>query len=336
MACYARHLLPKLSRAGLVQATAVIEPDPTRRKDAAEALGLAPEQCFPTPGDAWNRLDADALVIASPVAAHYATALEAAAVGLHLFIEKPVSDSMARCRGVLEAVRAAGVKAAVNMSACHDPEKRAFASALASGRLGTLEYIFTRLAWDHAAAAKHRATAPHPYLMEGGVHVLEMLRTWSGGRPSRVFNLAWKSGYSPYTGNASNLVSTEMDNGVRCALEGSWTTQATVNGWRNEYIRADGSAGSLLLDRGSLTFLHGAHSRDSRLHMETLPVPSGPDEPEGTEVLLREFIGWIQVRQSSHPTDLETNPQTMALLFAACASAESGNAVDSGSLLAAP
>lgn len=172
MACDARHLLPKLSRAGQAQATAVIEPDPTRRKDAAEALGLAPEQCFPTPGDAWNRLDADALVIASPVAAHYETALEASAAGLHLFIEKPVSDSMARCRGVLEAVRAADVKAAVNMSACHDPEKRAFASALASRRLGTLEYIFARLARDHAAAAKHRATASHPYLMEGGVHVL--------------------------------------------------------------------------------------------------------------------------------------------------------------------
>jgi hypothetical protein len=44
-----------------------------------------------------------------------------------------------------------------------------------------------------------------------------------------------------------------MDNGVRCALEGSWTTQATVNGWRNEYIRADGSARSLILDRGSTT-----------------------------------------------------------------------------------
>lgn len=332
LSCYAQCLLPKLGRESLVRTVAVVEPDPVRLGHALDALDLSRKCGFASVKEAVEGVEADSIIVASPVAAHKPAVEAATRHGLHLFIEKPVSDSFENCSEILSTVKKSGIKAAVNMSACFDQDKRAFANGIAKKHAGKIEYIFARLAWDHSAMAKHRANNPHPYLMEGGVHVLEMLRRWSGARPRRVFNLAWKSPDSVYSGFGSNLVSFEMENGVCCALEGSWTMRASRNGWGSEYFRADGDKGSLLMDQQQLYHVipNGTHASPA---MKRLDWSADPGEGDGTEYLFRKFLDWITGKLSDHPTNLQDNLQTMAMLFAACRSADTGQAVDVQELL---
>ena len=328
MATYARRLLPRLAAEGRLSCAGVVEPDPARRAEALAAMALEASAGFAEVEEALDALRPDILVVASPYRFHEEACLTAAARGVHLFIEKPVAHDLPACCRIERSVREAGLKAAVNMSAAFEPEKLAFGRALAEGRVGKVDYLFLRMAWDHTAAAKHRKDDPHPYLTEGGIHGLEMLLRYAGARPMRVYNMAWPSAHSVFSGKASNLVSFECENGVRCALEGSWTVQAGISTWRDEYIRADGSRGALQLDCRRLEHLSGRRDPPEGLRREPIPYDDFRDETGGTAILLRAFLDWLDGSATEHPTELSANLQTMALLFAARESAERGEAVD--------
>ncbi len=334
MATYARNLLPGLRDEGRIEPVGVVEPDVTRRREALAVLGLGEPAGFAEMETALDSVEPDVLVVASPFKHHESACLAAASRDIHLFIEKPVAHDLAACCRIEHACREAGIKAAVNMSAAFEPEKLAFGRALEAGKVGNVDYLFARMSWNHGDKANLRRNAPHPYLTEGGVHALEMLLRYAGGTPTRVYNMAWPSAHSVFTGFASTLVSFEMDNGVRCALEGSWTVQAGISTWRDEYIRADGSKGSLLLDCRELSALRGRRSSPEGLQSERIDYDRSQDPAGGTGVLFRAFLDWLEGRTAAHPTEIGGNLRTMALLYAANTSAERREAIDIPAFLA--
>jgi predicted dehydrogenase len=329
---YIRQIIPRLRQEKRLEPVAVIDTVPQHRARAAEALGLCENQLFEETGAALEATRPDALIVATPYFAHEAVCRLAAERRVHLFIEKPVSDSLESSCAILKATRAAGVKAAVNMSARFEADKMQFGQLLAAGEIGRVEYVFGRMSWNHEGRAKYRAEAPHPYLMEGGVHALDMLRQYAGGKPRRVFNLTWPVDRGAFTGNASAVVSMEFDNGVRAVLEGSWNVSATTHFWRNEYIRADGSEAALRLDHRRIQRLQGHEYQKPGLAVHEI-FPSEPDRTS-TLLLVTRFLEWIQGETREHPTDLDDNIQCMALLFAAMHSGDTGQAVDVQQLLA--
>jgi predicted dehydrogenase len=332
-AAYVEDAFPPLVAAGLLRPVAVAEPDPTARARALVGLGLQPAQGFSDLRAALASTPADSLVIASPYAVHEEACLLGVRAGLHLFIEKPVCGDLPACCRVEHAVTAAGLKAAVNMSARFEPEKISFAEALRSGTVGRVEYLFARLAWNHGQTAGFRALTPHPYLTEAGVHFLDLLRACAGGRPRRVHNLAWRSPASIFQGYASTVVSIEFDSGVCAVLEGSWSVRATLGFWRDEYLRADGENGSLMLDQRKLSRLRSPMAAPQQAVAEL--VPCATSGPSGTRRLLTDFVSWTRGETPDHPTALSDNLQTMAMLYAANHSAETGLAVDVAGFLAA-
>lgn len=329
---YLCEVLPPLVSAGRIRLAGIVEPDPAARARAAAVSQLPKALAFADLPAALAATDAEALIVCSPYAAHETDCRLAAARGLHLFIEKPVCGDLAAVCRVIQYVESAGVRAAVNMSARFETEKLAFMQALQEGAAGRVEYLFARSSWNHEASARFRANSPHPYLNEAGVHALDLLRVCAGGRPRRVFNLAWPSPASVFKGNASTVVSFEMDNGVRCVLEGSWSARAGLATWRDEYIRADGEAGSLLLDRRQLATLRATPDNPNAL--VSTPIPYQPAGPSGTAVLFTAFLDWLDGLRPDHPTEIHRNLDCMALLFAANLSADTGQAVDVPAFLA--
>lgn len=67
----------------------------------------------PTLESLLGRADVDAVVLASPPAAHRDQTALAAAAGKHLLVEKPMAQDAAECGAMVEAARAAGVRLAV-------------------------------------------------------------------------------------------------------------------------------------------------------------------------------------------------------------------------------
>jgi predicted dehydrogenase len=80
--------------------------------DAAVAEGMARQfgfRAYADPLTMFNGEELDAVTIATPPRSHAALAIEAAARGIHIFLEKPMAPTIEECDRIIEAADAAGV-----------------------------------------------------------------------------------------------------------------------------------------------------------------------------------------------------------------------------------
>ncbi|QOV41259.1 Gfo/Idh/MocA family oxidoreductase [Streptomyces ferrugineus] len=83
-----------------------------------------------------ERTDLDAVIVATPDFAHREIAVDAARVGAHLLIEKPLATSAEDCAAIGAAVRDAGVQCMVGFENRWNPAIRRVRDLSASGVLG--------------------------------------------------------------------------------------------------------------------------------------------------------------------------------------------------------
>ncbi len=97
---------------------------------------------------------------------------------------------------------------------------------------------------------KFRHEIPDPLLIEGTVHHFDILRALSGGGlQDRFMRSAWNPPWGEYAGDFQALVTMTMTNGVQCFCEGGQANAEPLNGWSNDYFRAECENGTLELDR---------------------------------------------------------------------------------------
>jgi predicted dehydrogenase len=85
-----------------------------------------------------KRNDVDAVIIASPNAAHGAQAVAAAEAGKHIYLEKPMAITLEDCRKIVAAVKKAGVICDMGYHRRLNPLVQHAKSLLADGTLGDL------------------------------------------------------------------------------------------------------------------------------------------------------------------------------------------------------
>src|SRR5580692_8482063 len=74
---------------------AVVDPSPAALDAAGEILGLGPDRRFTQLADALAAItEADGLIDVTPAPCHKSTTLAAIQAGLHVLVEKPISDTM--------------------------------------------------------------------------------------------------------------------------------------------------------------------------------------------------------------------------------------------------
>lgn len=85
--------------------------------------------------------DVHAVVVANRTDQHLAVAIEAARLGKHLFIEKPLAASLAQVQELVDAVRDQGTVVEAGFMLRHHPNLRWMREYLASGALGELMHL---------------------------------------------------------------------------------------------------------------------------------------------------------------------------------------------------
>jgi predicted dehydrogenase len=116
-----------------------------------------------------------------------------------------------------------------------------------------------------------------------------------------------------------------FENGSRAVYEGAKTNAVSLNGWSQEYIRAECEGGTLVMDRR---------------HVEVFPydpdiqrrnVSEGEGEPVtlleqpkwANAWLVEQFVNWVNGGEEM-ATHIEANLQSVALIFAAIESSRTG------------
>ena len=308
------------------EAVAVVDLNPDTFPAAMAHYHLPPEKCYTDMARAFAENDADFAVIVVPPAFHESVVDLALASGLHILSEKPVADTMAACCRIYRKVTQAGKKMAVTMSHRFDQDKQSLEAAVKSGEYGPLNYIIHRFTCNcrkFASWGKFRHEIADPLLIEGTVHHFDILRALSGANARTVHALTWNPSWGEYAGDSTGLILLEMENGVKCLYEGAKANASTLNGWGNDYLRAECRDGTLELDRRWLRVLRGGPGE--RPLAEDLPLLQ---QPVWTNPWLAElFVNWLNGGPAPQNT-IDDNLHCCALLFAAIESAHTGRVVD--------
>jgi predicted dehydrogenase len=99
-----------------LRATAVAEPDPDRRRMAAELLGLPSERIYSSAEDLLRQPRmADAVINTTMDQLHRDTAIAAMRKGYHLLLEKPMAVTLEDCRAIVKTQEETGAVSCV----CH-------------------------------------------------------------------------------------------------------------------------------------------------------------------------------------------------------------------------
>jgi len=312
-------VLPRLVKEGFVEVVGLVDPSQERLEASRAALGLGADACFRDYRSAIEALRADVLLDSTPFPLREQIGMHALERGLHLYAEKPVGSSLEEACRLKRKASDCDRKVAVNMSACFMQDKQSLVRRVVGGDYGKVDFAFAKMSWNYLETVPVRQKVPYSYLLEGGIHMLETLRKLSASNARRVSCHSWTTPWSKWAEGSSMNLFIEMQSGARCVLEGSWTVSATTHPWGGEYMRADCEKGSLGVEDRKVTFWDP--ERPWGKQAKALPLLEGDSWEH--HYLMSEFCRWIRGEVDEHPTSLDDNLQTSALLHSAIESGKS-------------
>jgi predicted dehydrogenase len=267
----ARFLPPNIAD-GLIEVVAAVDLNPAALENAQQHLGLSPAQCYTDIEKAFRDNPADFCTIVVPPAFHEQVVDLALAHHMHILSEKPIADTLAASLRIAAKVKKAGVKMGVTMSHRFDQDKTTLRQALRSGRYGTLDYLVCRFTCDMRKFGSWGAAFRHQIkdtlMIEGAVHHLDILADLAGAKCETLYAQTWNPAWGEYGGDSQGMVMMTFENGARAFYEGAKTNTIELNGWSQEYIRAECEGATLILDHRQIERFSYDPNQQSRKQRE--------------------------------------------------------------------
>ena len=135
---WGHNLVRSFSIPGLCRTRLVVDRDRTRLDLAAErfpGIGLSTDV-----GDVWKDPAIDAVAIATPVATHFEFARAALDAGKHVFVEKPMTQTVEEAEKLVELAAARRRVLMVDHTFVYTPAVRRLRELVTSGELGQIYY----------------------------------------------------------------------------------------------------------------------------------------------------------------------------------------------------
>jgi UDP-N-acetyl-2-amino-2-deoxyglucuronate dehydrogenase len=175
-----------------------------------------------------------AVVLALPNEMHHDSARRAAAAGKHVYIEKPIANTMTDALAIAALEQAHGVRIAVGHCARLLTGTRAIRQAMDAGKLGKVTQIETNFSNDRGLRLTpqdwrwYSESSPGGSLSQLGVHQFDTLR-YLGGDIAAVGASAGR--HSPAGAEVEDqwIVAVHFADGKRGSMISSWTSPGTFS-----------------------------------------------------------------------------------------------------------
>jgi predicted dehydrogenase len=212
-------------RAGLRVVTCYSR-DPDRRRAFAAQAGCG---AAPSLRVALDHPDVEAALVLTPNDTHADLAVACAERGLHVFVEKPISDTVADAERMARACREAGVTLMVGHAFRRLGAARRVGQLVADGALGRVVLAEATLSLPGVLTPDkwraHRARNPGGPLMQLGIHHVDTLASWLGepvGAWGRFARLETDADIDDV-----GVVALQMASGSLAAVTGSYVSPKT-------------------------------------------------------------------------------------------------------------
>ena len=329
--------LPPNNKDGLIEVVAAVDINPSALPVAQKSLGLHPSQCYTDLNKAMAENRADFCTIVVTPAHHEAVVDAALSHDLHILSEKPIADTLAASVRIADKVKRAGIKMGVTMSHRFDQDKTSFREELRSGRYGTLDYLVCQLTSDlrkRGSWGAFRHEIPHPLMIEGAVHHLDILADLAGAKCDTLYAQTWNPPWGEYAGDSQALVTMQFENDSRAFFEGAASNAVGLHDWYGETFRAECELGTLALKARRLERFpyNWTAQRVSKAEGGGEEVPLLQRPKWMNTWLIEQFVQWLDGGDAME-TNIEDNLQSAALIFAAIESSRTGQTVKVQDLL---
>lgn len=327
-AYWCRHFLPPFIESGQIEVVAAVDIVADMHVNAQEGLGLPPERCYTNAATAFANHEADFCTVVVPPAFHESIVNLALAQDMDILSEKPIAHSMDASIRIARNVTEAKRKMGVTMSHRFDQDKSTLRALVHSGDYGPLDYAVCRFTCNNRARGswgKFRHEMEDPLLIEGSIHHLDILADLAGAQCSHVYAQTWNPEWGEFAGDSQALVSLTFGNNMRAIYEGAKTNANGLNGWGNEYFRAECRDATIILDHRAVEVHH--HRNSSQQETTVEPFPLLQRKHWGHAWLIEQFLDWLDGGPAM-PTEVVSNLRSTATIFAAIESSRSGQVVD--------
>lgn len=159
--------------------------------------------------DAVKNEGCDAVIIATPHKTHTKLALRALELGVHVFCEKPMSDSMEECVQLLTSAQSSNQVFSVGFMFRFDPFIQKVKSIIDSGAIGDIIHYSSRFATYNTllcSVTRHQETTPYSLVMDC-IHDSDLLYYLTGKIPDYAHSSAYKAGDLPLS-SPQNFIDT--------------------------------------------------------------------------------------------------------------------------------
>lgn len=260
--------------------------------------------------------------------AHHRVTLTALEHGCHVLGEKPLADSMAHAREMVAAAKQAGKTYAVIQNRRYLPQIRRLRNFLNTGAIGELTTLNSDF-YIGAHFGGFRDKMRHVLLLDMAIHHFDAARYIAGADAVAVYCKEWNPRGSWYDMDASAIAVFEMSNGLIYTYRGSWCAEGMNTSWECDW-RIVGSKGSAKWNGGD-GFQAEVVTKIGGFFSEKAPADWPTHDPGiktgGHTGLIREFVECVQTGKTPE-TICSDNIQSLAMVFAAIESAETGKRVE--------
>ena len=178
--------------------------------------------------EAAQAVQLDAVVIATPPAAHRANLETAVQHGLPALCEKPLSETLDEAVAMVALASEQGVPLLVGMNFRFLPAVTEARRRVQSAELGRPIYAnFTYLrnrASTRADLNNYPATMEHPMLLEQSIHHLDLIRYVYAREVLTVAASSWNPSTSTYEGDACVSAHLVMQDSLHISYVGTWVS----------------------------------------------------------------------------------------------------------------
>ncbi|MBM4418123.1 MAG: Gfo/Idh/MocA family oxidoreductase [Chloroflexi bacterium] len=302
---------------------ALVDPDARAMEVARSVTGVPAERCFASLEEAIAATSADALLCVVPPAAHEEVITRAFAAGLDVLSEKPIADTMAASRRIVERAARTGRTLMISQKGRFHPWVRRFRQAIASREAGplshlTLHYRAPLFQWG-ASGFRHRMD--DPLLVEMSIHHFDLLRALLGGDPIDVAGTSWNTPESGFRGDVAASLVFRFAGNVPVVYEGYCRSSGDLTSWYGD-IRAE-------CDRGAIVMVY-PHLYLARRGADQTLVTAPRDHLEkvgdlqlGQAEVLTEFLDALDEGRAPESSGAE-NLISVAMVFAAADACRTG------------
>ncbi|MBB5755174.1 Gfo/Idh/MocA family protein [Prosthecomicrobium pneumaticum] len=309
---------------------AVVDIDAGRLKQAAAHHGLADSQLHTTLASAVAATRPDACLVVVPPEVHAPVTIEAARLGLHCLVEKPIAGTVADAKAMVAAAAEAGIRLMVNQNYRFRRAPRTVKKLIADGVVGEVGSVSIQFQKAAHFGGGFREKMAHPLVVDMAIHHFDQLRGSIGFEPVEVTARSWNPKWSWFDGDAAATATFRSASGAVAVYSGSWVSQGWQTTWDGDW-RIQGTEGELhwadnavsLLPKSVFTsvFVPGAREREGRLDFDLLPL-----EVEDRLASLSAFHRAVASGEEAETSGAD-NLRTLATVLAVRLSVERGETV---------